>query len=123
MQVNVEYVIAEKCFDTSSEANICGPKVDSNIEPDIDHLKLARNWQISPEKALKMVRKTTHNCIRTVLHLSLYCQFITDYRNLRLCWFPHSLFGDTMFYGKIPSMEIIVLRYLVNHSDGNGILR
>ena len=74
LQVNVEYVIAEKCFDTSSEANICGPKVDSNIEPDIDHLKLARNWQISPEKSTKDGGKTTHNC----KGLSFICHYTVN---------------------------------------------
>ena len=62
-----------KSYATTSSlqvAKVCIQKV-----PGLDHLVLAKKWEISPKKALKTIHETAQQQICTVLHPSLSRQF------------------------------------------------
>ena len=65
----------------------------------INHQTLSKNWMVSPEMALRAVKRTTHRGIRTVLHTSLSHCWRTNDRQLRYRRLRNHVYTDTLKEG------------------------
>ncbi len=71
--------------------------VRSRTHKAIDHLTLARQWGLAPDRALQTIDKTTQSGIRMCLYPSLSRRFSTNDCMLRYSRLSHDIFTDTMF--------------------------
>ena len=65
----------------------------------IDHMMLASQWMIAPEKALLTVNITTQRGVRTCVNPTLSRLYPMNDRLLRFTQLPHYMFTDTLVSG------------------------
>jgi hypothetical protein len=113
-------LISSKCSDTSAKLQDLSPALDDGTllaelenatkklnvslvkyemrdKAGIDAATLAKNWGIGIEASKRTRLVTTQRGIRRMIHPSLTKWYKTNYRQLRYCRLPVTMYTDTMF--------------------------
>jgi hypothetical protein len=77
--------------------NISLVKSEMRDKAGVDAETLAKKWGICIEAAKRMHLVTTQRGVRRMIHPSLIKRYNTNYRHIRYCCLPVTMYTDTMF--------------------------
>jgi hypothetical protein len=83
--------------DNNLNLNIAWVKYELRDKAGIDAATLAKNWGIGIEEAKRTRLVTTQRWVRRMIHPSFTKRYKTNYRQLRYCRLPVTVYTDTMY--------------------------